>query len=134
VVTAHRSTGIPNIRVSFAATPLIVGSLGTNQLAGELLDSPAPRAWLRRMAARLPAEPTTPGGRAVIAGEVTDGTRRVRARVYTPEVYSFTAACAAAVTEAVLANQRANGFQTPASLLTDRFAFGLPGVQLEHIE
>jgi short subunit dehydrogenase-like uncharacterized protein len=128
LVTAYRSTGIPNITVHFEATvPRLLG-IGGNQYLGWMLRPTGARAWLRELAELVPEGPT-PQQRAArgarILGEARRGSQQVRSLVLTSEAYSFTGVSAAAVIERVLGGTVVPGFQTPASLLGADFALSV---------
>ena len=137
LVTAFHSTGIPNIEVYFEATAARSWAIGYNQWFGWTLGSSGARAWLRGWLDSLPDGPA-PEQRAadgaVIVAEARTRGRKVRARLRTPEAYTFTGAAGAAVIEAVLGGAAAAGFQTPASLLGADFVLSLPGVLREDLE
>jgi short subunit dehydrogenase-like uncharacterized protein len=132
LVTAFRSTGIPDIEVYFEATfPRWLGVTG-NQYFGWMYRSQAARAWLNAYASTMPDGPTLAERRAervVITGEASVGRDRVRATVATPEAYSFTGIAASAVIEQVLAGAVKTGFQTPGTLLGADFVLSLDGVE-----
>jgi short subunit dehydrogenase-like uncharacterized protein len=135
LVTAYRSTGIPNIEVYFeATTPRLLGIAG-NQMLGDLLGAPAARAWLRRMADVVPpGPPHTERVRhgARLLGEVRRGMRRARALMLTGEAYDFTGEAAATVVGRVLAGGAIPGFQTPATCFGPDLALSM-GARLEDI-
>jgi short subunit dehydrogenase-like uncharacterized protein len=64
--------------------------------------------------------------------EVEDATgRRVRARLRTPEAYTFTCTTALAILERVLAGDVEPGFQTPARVYGPDFVLPFAGVSRE---
>jgi hypothetical protein len=70
-----------------------------------------------------------------IVVEVEDGARRrARARLHTPEAYTFTRVTAAAVMARVLAGDLEVGFQTAARVYGGDFVLGLPDVRREDLE
>jgi short subunit dehydrogenase-like uncharacterized protein len=89
--------------------------------------------WLER----LPAGPTAPARErrhAVIVVEAEDAAGRLAAsRVRTPEVYTFTSACASAVVERVLAGELEPGFQTPGRLFGEAFIESFDAVTVEDL-
>ena len=131
LVTAFRSTRIPNIEVYFEATAARYAAIGMNQYFGWMMGSMWVRSWLRSYSDSLPEGPS-PQQRAnegaVIVGEAFDGRQRVRARLATPEAYTFTGIAAAAVAERVLGGAIKPGFQTPAALLGADLVLSMPGV------
>jgi short subunit dehydrogenase-like uncharacterized protein len=128
LVTAFRSTGIPNIEVHFEATmPRLMGVAG-NQYFGWMFQSPFARTLFREMAERVPDGPTRETRErhgARIHGEARRGAERVRSLMVTSEAYTFTAISAGAVVERVLAGDLRPGFQTPAALFGADFALSL---------
>lgn len=133
LVTAFHSTRIPNIEVYFEATAFRLFTVAANQFWGWTLGG-ASRAWLEAAARTIPPGPTDAeraNERSVIVGEVSDGSRTARARLVTPEAYTFSAEIAAQVTVEVLAGTRRAGFVTPGSLLGPDFVLRVPGVTRE---
>jgi short subunit dehydrogenase-like uncharacterized protein len=121
VVTAHHTTGIPNVEVYFDATPPV----RAYQLMGRAWGlfpgaSALSQLWMRPWLALQPEGPTATeraAHRAVIVVQAeTEGGRRVESRVGTPEVYTFTSICASAIAQRVLDGEARAGFQTPAGL------------------
>lgn len=136
LVTAYRSTRIPNIEVYFEATFFRWMTVATNQYWGRRLDSSVGRAWLRSFAALIPGGPSEAlraQEHAVIVGEVFRGGEQAQARVTTKEAYTFTAEAAAEVVERVLAGTRLAGFQTPALLFGESFVTTFDGVRFEEL-
>jgi short subunit dehydrogenase-like uncharacterized protein len=136
LVTAFRSTGIPNIEVYFeATTPRLLGVLG-NQYLFWLFRTSRAKAWFKAYAETVPDGPTPEARRsetAVIVGEAFARGRRVRSRLVTPEAYTFTGIAGAAVVARVLDGAVATGFQTPGTLLGADFVLTLPGVRREDL-
>jgi len=125
LVTAYRSTGIPNIEVYFEATlPRFMGIAGNQYLAG-LFRTPRARSWFRSMADVLP-EAHSSSERAQhsarILGQVRKGKKRLSCLMVTSEAYGFTGVAAAAILERVLEGRVRLGFQTPATLFGPNFA------------
>jgi short subunit dehydrogenase-like uncharacterized protein len=135
VATAYYSTAIPDIEVYCEATPALHMLLLANRSFGPLLATPAGRRWLEFQTRAFPAGPTDTqraGRRAVIVAEVEDATgRRVRARLRTPEAYTFTCTTALAILERVLAGDVEPGFQTPARVYGPDFVLPFAGVSRE---
>jgi short subunit dehydrogenase-like uncharacterized protein len=70
----------------------------------------------------------------VIVAEVEDRyRRRVRERLQTPNVYTFTAVAALAIAQRVLEGEARAGFQTPAAVHGPDFILGFEGVRPEEI-
>ena len=79
-----------------------------------------------------PSESQREGERRVIVAEVEDEYRRgKRARLHTPDGYSFTPLSALAIAQRVLAGDSPTGFQTPAGAYGPDFILDLPGVRRE---
>ena len=57
--------------------------------------------------------------------------RRVAARLFTPNVYSFTRDCVIVIAERALNGDARAGFWTPAGLYGPDFILDLPGVRRE---
>jgi short subunit dehydrogenase-like uncharacterized protein len=134
LVTAFHSTQIPNIEVYFEATTFRCLAVGANQCWGSALRNPMLTQLLGSLSEILPPGPSEAerlGQRSVIVGEVCRGHERVRARIVTPEAYSFSAASATRILVEVLGGQRRAGFQTPGGLFGPDFVLGLPGVSRE---
>jgi short subunit dehydrogenase-like uncharacterized protein len=136
LVTAFHSTGIPDIEVYFEATAARWLGIGGNQLFGWMTQAPWARAWFRSFAGLVPEGPSVQergSEKAVVVGEVRARGRRVRARIVTPEAYTFTGIAGAAIVERVLGGAAVPGFQTPASLLGPDFVLSLPGVERQEL-
>lgn len=138
VVTAHHTTGIPNVEVYFEATQAVRAF----QLFGRSVGMFPPAAalselWMKPFAERQPEGPTADERvrrRAVIVAEAENASGlRVASRATTPEVYTFTSACASAVAERVLAGEVEPGFQTPGRLFGEAFLSSLEGVAVEDL-
>ena len=128
LVTAFRSTGIPNIEVYFEATaPRVLGIAG-NQYFGELFRSQAAHSWFRSFAEVVPKGPSEPERRAHgarLLGQVRKGKHRLSSLMVTSEAYGFTAGAAVSVLERVLGGDAVPGFQTPSTLFGPDFALSL---------
>jgi len=137
LVTAFWSTGIPNIEVYFEATAFRRTLVLANQYWGSWLETSAARSWLQAWIAMAPPGPDVAerdGHRSVMVAQVQRGSRRARARLITPEAYTFSATSAASSVEAVLGGQRRTGFCTPAQVFGTDFVRRLPGVSFEELE
>lgn len=137
LVTAFRSTGIPNLEVYFEATAFRWTAVTTNQLYNWALRSDAIKSWFGALARAIPDGPKDDERareRSVIVGEVTDGVRRKRVRLVTPEAYTFTADIAVRVVDEVLRGKRTPGFETPGRLFGADFVLRADGVRREMLE
>jgi saccharopine dehydrogenase (NAD+, L-lysine-forming) len=134
VSTAYHSTGIPNVTVYFA---LPAALLGAGRAVASLLGwLPFQRAVKGLVARSLsgPNEQRRRAGRTEIWGEVLSMTGDgVRARLTTPEGYTFTASSALAAAERVRAGV-GHGALTPAQAFGADFVTSLPGVVLHEFE
>ena len=131
-VTAFHTTGIRNIEVYLDLQPAERAALLASRLFAGWLRSPVGQALLRTKIQRMPEGPP-PGDRlragcAIVAEAEDRAGRRVRARLHTPDQYTFTAAAALALVEKVLAEDLEAGFQTPAGVYGPDFVLELDGV------
>lgn len=137
VASAFFTTGVPDIAVYFEATAAVRSWLAWERAWGGLLRQ-GPLQVLTRGAALLPDGPSEARRAtrsATLVAEAVDarGGVPVRARLKTPEVYTFTAVTAVAVAERVLAGDLEIGFQTPARVYGADFVMALPGVAREDL-
>jgi saccharopine dehydrogenase (NAD+, L-lysine-forming) len=135
VFTAWYSTGIPNIEAYVEAGPLTRWTYSlASRIAEPLRYKPIQDlvALQTRVWPEGPSERQREGERRTIVVEVEDRYRRGRrARLHTPDGYSFTPLSALAIAERVLAGDHPAGFQTPASAYGADLVLGLPGVRRE---
>jgi short subunit dehydrogenase-like uncharacterized protein len=135
VASAYYSTGIPNIETYFEATALLRGGLAVDRSWGWLLSLPPWPELLKGATRLLPEGPTEAQRRqsaTTIVAEVEDAAgRRLCARLFTPEVYTFTATASVAIAERVLGGDLEVGFQTPSRVFGGDFVLALPGVRRE---
>jgi short subunit dehydrogenase-like uncharacterized protein len=135
VVSAFFSTGVPNIDVFFEATPAVRASLVASRHLGWWMGSPIIQRWLKTWTALLPPGPDEQEretATAVVVAEAEDESGAcVRARLRTPEVYSFTATSAAAIAARVLDGDWRAGYETPSRVYGADFPLSLPGVTRE---
>lgn len=135
VFTAWHSTKIPNIEAYVEAGPL---TRWTYALASRIAEPLRykPIQDLVALQARLwpegPSESQRDNAQRTIVVEVEDRYRRgKRARLHTPDGYSFTPLSALAIAQRVLAGDSPAGFQTPAGAYGPDFVLSLPGVRRE---
>ena len=137
VVTAHYTTGIPNIDVYFESTPLFRNSELVNRYAGQMLATAPGQVWLKLHADLLPEGPTDAQRASVnmvIVAEAHDANgNSVCSRLRTPQAYTFTGPTAIAVVQRVLRGDVELGFQTPARVYGADFVLSLPDVRREDI-
>jgi short subunit dehydrogenase-like uncharacterized protein len=137
IATAWYSTGIPDIevyvRMSAAQRRLVVAS----RYLGWLLASRPVQHWLKariRRGGPGPSAHTRARGVSRLYGDAGNAAgHHVRARLFGPEVYGFTALTAVAALERVLAGEAKPGFQTPSLAFGPDFVLGLPGVRREDL-
>jgi len=137
VASAYYTTGIPDIETYCDSNPLLEAALLASRSFGSVLSSMPMQTWLQTLAGLLPDGPTAAERAAaemVIVAEASDAAgRRVRARLRTPEAYTFTAVTAAAICERVLRGDLEIGFQTPARVYGPDFVLGFDGVRREDV-
>lgn len=133
LVSAERSTGIPNIETYLKADPGTL--LGTHliRLASPVIA--ATRGMLQQAIGRVvkgPSEQKRRAGHTVVWGEVENAAgRKVSMRLRTQEAYTFTVVAAIASVLRVLEGQIPPGAWTPSQAFGAEFVTGLPGVQVE---
>jgi len=137
VAAAYYSTGIPNIEVYFEATPMLQAVLMAGRAFGWVLGTPPWQTWLKAHADLLPEGPAE-GDRlprqAVLVAEASDPAgRTARARLRTPEAYTFTGRSAALIAARVLRGDCEIGFQTPARVYGPDFVLSFDGVAREDL-
>lgn len=128
LVTAHHSTGIPNITVySTMAGPLT--TLGPRLLRNRLV-----RGVATRMVGRRPAGPSDATRAATFVevwGEVRDGAGGVRAAALTgPNAYDLTAAAVLAAVDRLVERPPRAGAHTPATAFGPEFLDEIGGVHV----
>jgi short subunit dehydrogenase-like uncharacterized protein len=133
VVTAYKSTGIPNILVYTAVPRRPVRML---QLARPLLPLFGTRPVQRLIKNRIEAAPAGPDDEArakarnELWGEAraTDGTTAV-SRLRTPEGYTLTAKMALSIAQKIRGGRHIPGFQTPSTAYGKDLILELPGTE-----
>jgi short subunit dehydrogenase-like uncharacterized protein len=135
LLTAHHTTGIPDIEVYLEVSPAERAMFRLSHRVGALLDALPVRQLLSLPAGLLgdgPSDRQRAGAGRVIVAEARDGAgRRARARLRTPEAYGFTAVTALAIVERVLNGDLQPGFQTPGGRYGPDFVLTLDGVVRE---
>jgi short subunit dehydrogenase-like uncharacterized protein len=135
VVSAYYTTGIPSIEVYFEETAGVRAMVMANRYFGWALGGGPMRRWMDSQVRALPEGPTDEqraARRAVVVAEASDDAGRVaRARLRTPEAYTFTCMAALAIASRVILGDHEPGFQTPARVFGSDLALSLPGVSLE---
>ena len=137
VFTAYHTTGIPNIEAYLEADLMARSTYQALAFVAEPLRLPPVQAMLNVLARAWPEGPSEARRAAtpkVVVAEAEDAYRRiVSARLYTPNVYTFTYFAVIAIAERVLAGQIAPGFQTPAGLYGPDFILEFDGVRREDL-
>ena len=132
VAAAYYTTGIPDITVYFEATPTVEAMLLASRTLGWMLRSGPWQAWLKAHAALLPEGPSAaeraPREMVVVAEAEDAHGRTVRARLRTPEAYTFTGQVAPVIARHVLRGNYEPGFQTPGRVYGADFVLGFAGV------
>jgi short subunit dehydrogenase-like uncharacterized protein len=135
VFTAWYSTKIPNIEAYVEAGPVARWTYSLASRIAEPLRYKPVRDLLAlqtRLWPEGPSERRRDNVHRTIVAEVEDRYRRgKRARLHTPDGYSFTPLSALAIAERVLAGDSPAGFQTPAGAYGPDFILDLPGVRRE---
>lgn len=138
VATAYYTTGIPNVETYCEANPILESALLASRSPAWSLAAPLWRQWLRLAAGVLPDGPSPAerdAAEMIIVAEASDAAgRRVRARLRTPEAYTFTATAAVAVARRVLDGDVEAGFQTPGRVYGSDFVCQLAGAEREDLD
>ncbi len=137
VATAYYSTGTADVTTYFEQTAAVLIHTTAVRTLGWAVPYTPWQSVLGAMAAWLPdgPDPRERGAREaiiVVEGEV-DGRVVVRARLKTPEAYTFTAQTGIAIAGRVLAGDWQPGFQTAARVYGPDFVLGLSGVRREDL-
>lgn len=137
VITAYRSTGIPEIEVYLELLPWERTAFQSSRLVAGCLRSPIVQSFLKARIEALPEGPSLTAVRQVryaVVAEVEDRTGRLaRSRLRTPDGYTFTAAAALTLVRRVLDGDLSAGFQTPSRAYGADFVLGLKGVSREDL-
>lgn len=135
--SACLTTGIPNIEAYLEANSLTRSTYRAASLFAPALKLAPARRTVDAMTSGWPEGPSeaerelTP--KVIVAeAEDVDG-RRAAARLFTPNVYTFTRDCVIAIAERVLGGEARPGFWTPAGHFGPDFILRLPGVRREEV-
>lgn len=132
VATAWYSTGIPNIEVYMATSPLQQWLARLSRPFGWLLGSGPMQRWFKQRIQSGPPGPTDEQracGESLLWGEASDDAgQTVVSRISGPEGYTLTALCGLAVIERILNGEAPIGYQTPAMAYGPDFILAIPGV------
>lgn len=138
VVSAYYTTGVPNIEVYFEATPMVRSALMASRYLGRLATTAPWQAWLKMYAEFLPEGPTeaqrVPIEMTIVVDAEDGKGRRARARLRTPQAYTFTGVVGPAIARRVLHGDFEVGFQTPARVYGADFVLSLADVSREDVE
>lgn len=131
LVTAHQSTGIPDIAFYWAMPRHIALGMGVLAPVLPLLNAPLPQRLLRAWVQRLPPGPTPAQSarvRCQLYGRVSNAQGAVvEGWAETPEGYALTAVSAVTCTTRLLGGGVPPGMQTPALAFGAGFLQELPG-------
>ncbi len=138
VVTAFETTGIPNIEVYAQLDSLSRAAYQAASWLAAPFNEITPRGLLQPLTALLPEGPSDAQrarSQHVIVAEVQDSwRRRMRARLTTPNGYSFTSAVATQLIQRVLAEDFRAGFQTPAGVYGPDLILACEGTRREDLD
>jgi len=128
LVTAHRSTGVPDV-VTYAALGRPADALLGSEAGVRALSFGPVRRAIGRIGDRLERDVLGPtGGETHVWGEFrTDGSRRV-GRLQLPDAYAFTARAAVESARRVLAGDAPGGVHTPSSAFGTDYVRSFEGV------
>lgn len=133
VVTAYKSTGIPNIMV-YMGFPK--GPARMLRIARPLLPILGTRPVQNMMKKRIEAAPAGPDDEArrtarnELWGEVrTEDGRASVSRLYTPEGYTLTARMSLLIAQKICGGEHTPGFQTPSAAYGKDLILELPGTE-----
>jgi short subunit dehydrogenase-like uncharacterized protein len=135
VLTAHVSTGIPDITTYIALPRAARLGVRLARWSGGLLVAAPVRRLLAARVNRRPGGPSREqrnAGRCFLWGEVRGAEgARAEARMMVPEGYAFTVQSSLALAQRALRGELPPGFQTPSRACGADFVLGLPGVRAE---
>lgn len=137
LATAFYTTGIPNIETYCSANPMLQSVVTASRYFGWAIGLSPWQRWLKMVADMIPEGPTEEQRAAIemhIVAEAVRGSRRVSARLHTPEAYTFTGVTAAAIAQRALRGDLEPGFQTPARIYGPDFVLSFDGVRREDVE
>jgi len=138
VVTAHHTTGIPNVEVYQEARLLVRNLFALSGYLGGALDSPPCRLLFKTQAKLWPEGPSKAhrdSSPRVIVAEIEDRWRRKAiTRLRVPNGYDFTPTAALAIAGQILEGRFQAGFQTPAKVYGADFILPFEGVSREDFD
>jgi short subunit dehydrogenase-like uncharacterized protein len=133
VVTAYRSTAIPDVTVYMAARPAMIRGARLSRLTAPLLAMPAVQEWMKARIERKvrgPDDAARAKGSMQLWGRVQAGASAVTQTMTVPDGYSLTADAALECALRVLKGSVAPGAWTPSLAFGSHFVEVLPGVQV----
>ena len=137
VFTAWHTTHIPNIEAYLEADVIRRSAYQAMSFIAEPMRLAPVQGMLGLLAKAWPEGPSEEQRAAtpkIIVAEAEDPYRRtVTARLYTPNVYTFTYYSVIAVAERVLSGQVRPGFRTPAGVYGPDFILDFDGVRREDV-
>jgi short subunit dehydrogenase-like uncharacterized protein len=137
VITAYRTTGIPDIEVYLELPPAERTALLAGRLFAGWLHSPLGQALAEAAVEAMPEGPPAAGrrrARCSLVAEAEDRAgRRAVSRLCTPDGYTFTARAAVEIVRRALGGEMEAGFQTPARVYGPDLVLGLGGVVREDL-
>lgn len=134
ISTAYTSTRIPNIRVYNCMPPSAARSLKMMRYTGWLMATGPAQKFLKGRLAKRPAGPTDEKrakASSYIWGEVSNGSKTVRALHSMPEGYTLTALSSLKIIEKILQGDYEPGYQTPATAYGADLFLEIPGAKRE---
>jgi short subunit dehydrogenase-like uncharacterized protein len=137
IFTAWHTTGIPNIEGYLEADIIRRSAYQAMSFIAEPMRLPIVQGMLGRLVKAWPEGPSEAQRAAtpkVIVAEAESPYRKtVTARLYTPNVYTFTYVSVIDIAERVLRGEVRPGFQTPAAVYGPDFILGFNGVRREDV-
>lgn len=135
VSTAHFTTGIPDIETYAGVSTKTYRLLKLQPIFNWLLRTPFIRNFIKKKINKRPAGPSDEmrnNARSFVWGRVTNNSgRTASARLSGPEAYTLTAHSTLLITQKVLEENIATGYQTPAKVYGEDLVLQIPGVKRE---
>ncbi|MBK8051416.1 MAG: saccharopine dehydrogenase NADP-binding domain-containing protein [Anaerolineales bacterium] len=132
VSTAYYSTGIPDIEVYMAFSPVMIQGMRAGRYVGWMLQAPGVKTGLKawvRSGQPGPTPEERAAGKSYLWGQVEDDEgNAAESRLITQEGYTLTMLTALRITRNVLAGQVKIGFQTPSTAYGPDLIMEIPGV------
>lgn len=131
VATAYRTTGIPNVAVYLAVSPVEHAAVRSARYLGPLIAGTPLKGLVQRLIRHTvpgPDERALDEGRITVWGEARDG-ETATARLETPNGYALTRDTAVESARRVLDDDTEPGFQTPAGAFGADYVLDFDGVE-----